>query len=466
MFAYSFCAMAGWNVVKPATRSQFINSLGADNLPYVQLVAGLIMGFVIQGYTSAMKLLPRRWVFAATQVVMIGLLLGFWVLFQTGQGWVSVAFYLWGVLAGSLLISQFWTLANDVYDPRQAKRVFGFIGGGSSLGGMVGAGFAGQYAKAIGTTNLILVAAVILAVCFGVIWMITVREKPAETGKVGGEEDSISLREAVQLLMQSKHFQVIALVISFAAIGAGIVEQQMNMAVEDQIADKDARTAFIGNVIFYSSLAGFFIQMTLTSRLHRLLGIGFALLLLPITLGGTGVLMLMVPDALDVGHRPRRGHGAPLQRGQDHARNPVHAAPDEHEVPGQALRGRGGRSVRQGSRRAPAHHRDQGVRFHLVAAQLHQPGRRRTLGPAGAARPAGVPAKLPEGPGDPGDRHGGPAGHGGGPGDDRDARRRTGPSGRGARRSTRSTCSNRWTSAIWSRRCCSTTPRPPCGRAR
>ncbi len=295
MFAYSFCAMAGWNVVKPATRSQFINSLGADNLPYVQLVAGLIMGFVIQGYTSAMKLLPRRWVFAATQVVMIGLLLGFWVLFQTGQGWVSVAFYLWGVLAGSLLISQFWTLANDVYDPRQAKRVFGFIGGGSSLGGMVGAGFAGQYAKAIGTTNLILVAAVILAVCFGVIWMITMREKPAETGKVGGEEDSISLREAVQLLMQSKHFQVIALVISFAAIGAGIVEQQMNMAVEGQIADKDARTAFIGNVIFYSSLAGFFIQMTLTSRLHRLLGIGFALLLLPMTLGATGVLMLMVP---------------------------------------------------------------------------------------------------------------------------------------------------------------------------
>ena len=39
-----------------------------------------------------------------------------------------------------LLISQFWTLANDVYDPRQAKRIFGFIGGGASLGGATGAG--------------------------------------------------------------------------------------------------------------------------------------------------------------------------------------------------------------------------------------------------------------------------------------------------------------------------------------
>src|SRR6478672_7539020 len=105
MFTYSFLAMAGYNVVKPATRSQFIDSLGADNIPYVQLVAGLIMGFVIQGYTSAMRLL-RRWVFAATQAVMVGLLVLFWSLFKTNATWVSVAFYLWGVLAGSLLISQ------------------------------------------------------------------------------------------------------------------------------------------------------------------------------------------------------------------------------------------------------------------------------------------------------------------------------------------------------------------------
>ena len=34
MFAYSFLAMTSYNIVKPITRSQFINSLGADNLPW------------------------------------------------------------------------------------------------------------------------------------------------------------------------------------------------------------------------------------------------------------------------------------------------------------------------------------------------------------------------------------------------------------------------------------------------
>ena len=47
-----------------------------------------------------------------------------------------MAFYVWGALLGILLISQFWTLANDIYDPRQAKRLFGFIGGGAQLGGI------------------------------------------------------------------------------------------------------------------------------------------------------------------------------------------------------------------------------------------------------------------------------------------------------------------------------------------
>ena len=295
MFAYSFLAMAGYNVIKPATRSQFINSLGADNIPYVQLVAGLIMGFVIQGYTSAMRLLPRRWVFAATQLVMVGLLLVFWTLFKTGKDWVSVAFYLWGVLAGSLLISQFWSLANDIYDARQAKRLFGFIGGGASLGGIVGAGIAGRYARAIGTNNLLLVAAVFLGICGLTVWAIAVREKPGGGDVPAADEKGMSPREAIALLVKSKHFQIIALVISFAAIGAGIIEQQLNMAVEQAIPGKDARTAFLGNVIFYSSMAGFLIQMTLTSRVHRLLGIGFALLLLPVSLGGTAVLMLAIP---------------------------------------------------------------------------------------------------------------------------------------------------------------------------
>ena len=95
------------------------------------------------GYSWLMARLPRRWALPITQVGMAAMLVGFWFLFQTGGAagsrWPSTSAAL---LLGVLLISQFWTLANLVYDPRQAKRLFGFIGGGAPLGGIAGSALA------------------------------------------------------------------------------------------------------------------------------------------------------------------------------------------------------------------------------------------------------------------------------------------------------------------------------------
>ena len=58
MFAYSFLAMTAYNILKPITRSKFITSLGADNLPYVLLAAGFIIGVLMAGYAWLIARLP------------------------------------------------------------------------------------------------------------------------------------------------------------------------------------------------------------------------------------------------------------------------------------------------------------------------------------------------------------------------------------------------------------------------
>ena len=85
------------------------------------------------------------------------------------------------------------------------------------------------------------------------------------------------------------------MVIGFAAIGAAIIEQQLNMAAaqEKGAANVGAVTAFLSQVVAYTSLIGFVIQITLTSRIHRYLGIGFALLIIPVVDSATGLLMLL-----------------------------------------------------------------------------------------------------------------------------------------------------------------------------
>lgn len=298
MFLYSFLVMTAYNILKPLTRSQFIRDLGADNLPYVLLVAGVLIGLIMQAYGRVAALLPQRAVISVSQGAMAAVLVGFWTLFRTGSQWVSVGFYLYGLILGILLISQFWTLANDIYDARQAKRVFGFIGGGSSLGGIAGSAILANkgLVEAIGTTNLLLVSASLLVCCAFLVFTIVRRAGSSALTSIAsaGEERGVGGGEAIQLLRQSRHLQIISLVIGMAAIGAAIIEQQLNMAAEAFKGNETgaALEAFLGQVQLYLSFVGFIIQIWLTSRIHRYLGIGVALMILPTSLGLTGVVML------------------------------------------------------------------------------------------------------------------------------------------------------------------------------
>src|SRR5918995_3157505 len=181
MFAYSFLLMWGYNVIRPITRSAFIKNLGADNLPWMPLVAGFVIAAFMAVYTWGISRLPRRWGLPIIQAAISVVLIAFWFLFRTNANWVAVAFYLWGLLLGILLTSQFWTLANVTYDPRQAKRLFGFIGAGAPLGGIAG-GFMAYRASTLGTFNLVLYSGAIIAVAVTVLLAILAREKPHDAG--------------------------------------------------------------------------------------------------------------------------------------------------------------------------------------------------------------------------------------------------------------------------------------------
>ena len=293
MFAYSFLAMTAYNIIKPITRSKFIADLGADNLPWVQLAAGLLIGVIMTGYAHVIALVPRRWAIPVTQLGCVVLLITFWGLFTAGYAWVPVAFYVLGLILGLLLISQFWTLANDIYDARHAKRLFGFIGGGASLGGAMGAAITASVVEHVGTNNLLLVSAAVMASCLALTILIIRRESGAGQSSMAVEAEGVGGAEAIRLLRESRHLQLIAMIIGCAAMGGIIIEQQLNMAAASNLGeDADGITRFLAQVTVYLSLIGFLIQVSVTSRIHSMLGIGFALLILPVGLGTSAIVML------------------------------------------------------------------------------------------------------------------------------------------------------------------------------
>jgi ATP:ADP antiporter, AAA family len=313
MFSYSFLAMTAYNMVQPITRSKFITAYGAENLPYVVLASIVLIALLMQGYSKLGRVVPGRWIIPVTQAGMVGLLVLFWMLYadpatMTGseaqaagttavQGWVATALYWFGQIYAILLITQFWTLANLIFDPRQAKRLFGFIGAGASLGGLVGGSLPAFFAETLGSRHLLLVSAIVLAGCTLVVITIVSRARGVDLRglETAGEEKGIGGQEALRMLRESKHLKIIAVVIGLTSIGAGLVDQQLNMATEafKGRSETDAMTAVLGQVQVYVSGIGFMIQMFLTTRIQRLLGVGFALMLLPLGFGLMAVIILL-----------------------------------------------------------------------------------------------------------------------------------------------------------------------------
>ena len=294
MFGYAFFAMTSYNIVQPVTRSVFISDLGADNIPYVLLAGGLLIGLIMQLYGRVVSILPDRWALPTVQLGLSLVLLSFFLGFRVGGAWVSSGFYMFGQVLGALLLSQFWTLANEVYDPRQARRLFGFIGGGASLSGMAGSGLAVAVTGRIGTDALLLVSAGALVLSSMVVAAVLTRERRIEQSVDDEpERPSGSLVEAWKAVRESPNLRQLALLISFSAVGAMVVDQQLNLAAEAfRGGDQDAVTSFLASVRFLLSTVALVMQIVLIKHIYRLLGVGFALLMLPVSLAGTSALIL------------------------------------------------------------------------------------------------------------------------------------------------------------------------------
>jgi AAA family ATP:ADP antiporter len=94
-------------------------------------------------------------------------------------------FYVWFSVFNLFAVMLFWALMADRFTLEQAKRLFGAIAVGGTLGAIFGPWLASQLAKPLGTPALLLVAAGFLVLALGAAaWLARLRPEeghaPAE----------------------------------------------------------------------------------------------------------------------------------------------------------------------------------------------------------------------------------------------------------------------------------------------
>ena len=140
MAAFLFFLLAANNVIKIVRDALFLSRFAITELPYVYLLTALLASVFISIYSRYTSRLSLSQVILGSQVFIIFNVIIFWLLITFYDfGSVLYAFYMWSAIVGLVAVAQFWTLANDMFNSREGKRLFGMLTAAGTVGAMAGA---------------------------------------------------------------------------------------------------------------------------------------------------------------------------------------------------------------------------------------------------------------------------------------------------------------------------------------
>ncbi len=297
MLTYIFLVIAVLLIIKPTVNALFLSELGIEQLPFAFLLVAITAITSSFFYSKAIARFSLKKVIEVTIISSILILISLGILLSLGfvSGIVLYFFYVWVAIYAVLSASQFWVLANLVFSLREAKRLFGFIGSGAILGGIIGGYLTSILASLIGNENLMFVAALLLFFCIPLlrnIWNIRVRKN----GDIKRQKNSIQSSEApLKLILQSKHLTYIASIVAVSVVVAKLVDYLFSDFASSAITDADELTAFFAFWFSTFNLLSLVIQLFFTHRIVGIWGVGFSLLLLPLGIFGGSILFLALP---------------------------------------------------------------------------------------------------------------------------------------------------------------------------
>lgn len=299
-FLYLLLVIASTIVFKTVRDSLVLNSFGASILPYLYLASALIVSPFISLYVRATQRLRQQQLIAATNLLMLGIILLFWELMSLEWAWLNPIIYIWEGLFSVIVPMQFWLLAGIYFNTRQAKRLFGLIGAGGSLGAVVGGAFSSWAAIAIGTANLLFCIALAMLVCTILTLLIAYGHYPTQESLLPDRRSrkaEAGLRKSLNTIRASSYLSFLAAIIAVTEFVTTIADYQFKLVARQSFSNVDEMTRFFGQVYGLFSLGAFLLQIGATGRILNRVGIGVAIMLLPFGLLA-GSLVLIVFQTL------------------------------------------------------------------------------------------------------------------------------------------------------------------------
>jgi ATP/ADP translocase len=205
----------------------------------------------------------------------------------------SLVIYFHVVALGAILLSSFWSLMTEAFDPRTAKQVFGRITGFGTLGGILGGILAERAAKLSSAESvlLLLIAFHLLCAMFLLFGRLT-SPHPQPSQVPSQESEFVS---PVKLLQRAPYLAMIALVVMAGTSSATILDYLFKSGASTTYDKGADLLRFFARFYISTQILTFLAQTWLARRTLHNVGIGRTLSSLPVSVGAGGLGALLVP---------------------------------------------------------------------------------------------------------------------------------------------------------------------------
>jgi AAA family ATP:ADP antiporter len=279
---YFFFLMTSYFIFRPI-RDELAVADGVSRLPW--LFAGTLGAtLVCNPVLSALVVRFRVKYFIAITYQFFALnLVVFYLLTHQSTGlWIGRIFFVWTSVFNLFATSLFWAFMADTFRNQQAKRVFGFIGLGGTVGSILGSGTTAILARRLGSHNLLLVSAALLQIVLAIVWFFPRRgPSTAEADDPVNKPIGGSVWAGLLHLSRSTYLSGIATFTLLFALGSTVLYAVQTDVVGKYLASRELRTAFLAKIEFGSQLLTAITQTFLTARVIRWIGLAATLAVMP-----------------------------------------------------------------------------------------------------------------------------------------------------------------------------------------
>lgn len=277
----------GWN----AGDALLLHHFGVGPLPYLYIAAGMISSLVLLSYTAGLaRFNPGRF-FTVVLLALGGVLGAYRVALSLGfragypLAWLVINVLCW--LLGTLL----WSVAVEVTDQKQPKRLFPLFASAGILGGVAGNLMTEPFEAIVGTDNLLLLFAALLLVG-GVLtgFGVTTIARPAP--RSASHPAALShLASGLEILRRSQLIRSIAYMTALVSVLYWALSFSFGQAVSTSFDSDGEIAAFMGRTSAVATGTTFLISLLLVNRLFARFGVASVAIALPIAyVAGFGLI--------------------------------------------------------------------------------------------------------------------------------------------------------------------------------